>query len=268
MPSLYTSFIRLLTFSMAAVVVATTVPAAMGSPHLEDSAAAAPATLEARQFGGGGFTTQYWANQFADLDWKSGSAGQFAVDWDNGFGGNFVVGKGYRPGGPMLFNYTGTFDITSGRAYLALYGWTTNPLVEYYVVESMGVHNPSDNANATCFGTLETDGGTYEVWMKWRINAPSIIGDADFMQIWSIRTRRHVGGTINTANHFAAWAKVGLLLGRQNYMVIGVEGQQGRGAADITAAVPPPTRVPESATPTTRTERPMRTNTCTAKIQI
>jgi hypothetical protein len=39
----------------------------------------------------------------------------------------------------------------------------------------MGVHNPSDNSNATCYGTLESDGGTYEVWMKWRINAPSII---------------------------------------------------------------------------------------------
>ena len=83
-----------------------------------------------------------------------------------------------------LFNYSGTFDITSGRAYLALYGWTTSPLIEYYVIESMGVHNPSDNSNATCYGTFESDGGTYEVWMKWRINAPSIIGDADFMQIW------------------------------------------------------------------------------------
>ena len=55
--------------------------------------------LQARQ--GGNFAVQNWSNDFADLDFTSGPAGQFSVDWNNGFGGNFVVGKGYRPGGDM-----------------------------------------------------------------------------------------------------------------------------------------------------------------------
>ncbi|KAH6652309.1 family 11 xylanase in complex with inhibitor, partial [Truncatella angustata] len=175
----------------------------------------------------------YWANDFANLNWTSGAGGQYKVDWNNGFGGDFVVGKGYRPGGNILFNYSGSFEV-SGNAYLSLYGWTTNPLVEYYVIESMGSHNPSDNASATRYGMVETDGGSYEIWSKIRTNAPSIIGTATFPQYWSIRTKMRCGGTINTSNHFKAWESVGLELGDQNYMVIGIEGQLGRGKADIT----------------------------------
>ncbi|KAK3208849.1 hypothetical protein GRF29_77g2227742 [Pseudopithomyces chartarum] len=170
---------------------------------------------------------QNWSNDFADVDFNNLAGGAFNVTWNNGFGGNFVVGKGYRPGGDMLFNYTGTFK-TTGWAYLALYGWTTNPLVEYYVIESMGKHNPSDNASATQYGSLTSDGGTYEIWQKERINAPSIIGDkTNFQQYWSIRTKMHCGGTINTGNHFRAWEAAGLKLGKQNYMVMGLKGSRG-----------------------------------------
>ena len=94
-----------------------------------------------------------------------------------------------------------------------MYGWTTNPLVEYYVIESMGRHNPSDNASATQYGTVETDGGVYEIWQKVRTNAPSIIGTATFQQYWSVRTKMRCGGTINTGNHFRAWKAAGLALG-------------------------------------------------------
>lgn len=164
-----------------------------------------------------------------------------------------------------LFNYTGSFSVDK-RAYLGLYGWTKNPLAEYYVIESFGIHNPSDNSNSTCHGTFQSDGATYEVWSKWRVNAPSIIGTATFQQYWSVRTKRHVGGTINTANHFAAWEEAGLPLGTQQDMAMGIEGQDGKGQATITVGALPATSVKESSTPTTRTERPMATNTCTQKL--
>jgi len=118
----------------------------------------------------------------------------------------------------------------------------------------MGRHNPSDNASATQYGMVESDGGMYEIWQKERTNAPSIIGTADFQQYWSVRTKLHCGGTINTGNHFRAWEAAGLKLGRQNYMVMGIEGQQGRGSADITVGVLPTTPVPETSTRTERTE--------------
>ncbi|PVH93554.1 glycoside hydrolase family 11 protein [Periconia macrospinosa] len=203
-------------------------------------------------------SVQNWSNDFADVNFTLGSGGSFSTTWNNRPGGNFVVGRGYRPARDMLFNYTGTFSV-NGWAYLALYGWTTDPLVEYYVIEaskSLGDHNPSDNASATQYGTLQSDGATYEIWQKERINAPSIIGDhTDFQQYWSIRTSMHSGGTINTGNHFRAWEAAGLKLGKQNYMVMGIEGQQGRGSATITVGVAPTTRMPETTTSTYRSIR-------------
>jgi endo-1,4-beta-xylanase len=248
--------------ALTALVAAST---ALNNFDVDTRAAEDAHALEARQ---NNFATQYWANEFADLNWTSGAAGNYKVTWDQGFGGNFVVGKGYRPGGNMVVNYTGSFGLTgrTSRAYLALYGWTTSPLVEWYVIESTGAHHPADNANATCYGTFDSDGGTYELWMKWRINSPSIIGDADFQQFWSIRTKRHVGGTINTTRHFEAFDRAGLKLGRHSYMAMAIEGQIGSGAADITVGVKPTTTVPESTTYSTRTEVPIRTNTCTGRL--
>jgi len=214
------------------------------------------------------WSTQRWGNENANYTFVSGAAGAFSATWTNPNGGNFVIGKGL-PTSEMRFNYTGTYEsIGHSNSYLALYGWTTNPLVEYYVMENFGVHHPADNPNQTCFGTFQSDGGSYEVWMKWRVNAPSIIGTATFPQFWSVRTRKRVGGTITTGNHFAAWERAGLELGshRNQRMVMGIEGQWGSGRANITGGVYPTTTIRETATPTTRTERPTRTGECRANL--
>lgn len=130
---------------------------------------------------------------------------------------------------------------------------------EYYVMESFGVHHPADNPNSTCYGHFQSDGGTYEIWDKYNGN---------IHQLWSVRTKRRVGGTITTGNHFKAFKAAGLKLGSQGEMIIGIEGQWGSGAATITAGVPPATKVPESATPTTRTQVSTKKGTCTASLDI
>lgn len=140
-------------------------------------------------------------------------------------------------------NFSGTFE-PNGNAYLSIYGWTTNPLVEYYIVESYGTHNPSNASDAIPKGNLTSDGGDYEIWTKTRKDKPSIQGTATFPQFWSIRREKKVGGTVNTGNHFKAWANAGLKLGKQNYMIVAVEGQDSNGTASITVGAAP------SSTPT------------------
>lgn len=78
---------------------------------------------------------------------------------------------------------------------------------------------------------------------KKRINKPSIQGTATFDQLWSIRTENRVGGTVTTGNHFQAWKNAGLKMGRHNYMIVAVEGQDSSGEATITVGVPPATTV-------------------------
>jgi hypothetical protein len=55
--------------------------------------------LKARQ--GGGFATQSWENDYADVNYTDGGAGAFSLSWDDGFAGNFVIGKGYRQSSGM-----------------------------------------------------------------------------------------------------------------------------------------------------------------------
>lgn len=136
-------------------------------------------------------------------------------------------------------NYSGTYQ-PNGNSYLAVYGWTRNKLIEYYVVESYGSYNPASAAAKK--GTVTCNGASYDILSTWRYNQPSIDGTATFEQFWSVRNPKKnpggaISGTVDTACHFKAWAGVGLNLGTEwNYQIIATEGYQSSGSSTITVS--------------------------------
>ncbi|KAJ5193450.1 hypothetical protein N7449_009592 [Penicillium cf. viridicatum] len=178
-----------------------------------------------------GYFYSFWTNGGGSVSYNNGAAGEYSVDWTNC--GSFTSGKGWATGSSRNINFSGSFK-TSGNAYLAVYGWTTSPLVEYYIMESYGEYNPG--SSMTFKGTVNSDGSVYDIYTHQQVNQPSISGTATFNQYWSIRRSKRSSGTVTTANHFKAWASLGMSLGSHGYQIVSTEGYESSGSASITVS--------------------------------
>ncbi len=180
-----------------------------------------------------GYYFTHWSDGGGSACMTLGSGGNYSYSWSNT--GNFVGGKGWRTGSSSrVIGYNAGIYSPSGNSYLCLYGWTTNPLIEYYVVDSWGSWRPPGASSA---GTVTTDGGTYDLYRTQRVNKPSIVGTATFYQYWSVRRSKRSQGRNNNitfASHVRAWASKGWNLGSHNYQVMATEGYQSSGSSNLT----------------------------------
>lgn len=168
--------------------------------------------------------------------------GAFSCEWSNINNCLFRTGK--KLGSTKKFQSYGTISIQydvdyspNGNSYMCVYGWTEEPTVEYYIVETWGSWRPPGNAQA--LGVVEEDGGKYDIYKTMRYNQPSIHGTETFAQYWSVRQSKppqngsNLSGTISVSKHFTKWESVGLQMGKMYEVALNIEGYQSSGKATV-----------------------------------
>jgi len=178
-----------------------------------------------------GLTYEIWTDGTKGC--MTNTARGFTAKW-NHENSNYLARKGVRPGSrhPVV-TYSAHYHPT-GVSFLGVYGWTKNPLIEYYLVDSWGDWPPQ--SNTPIIGTVKVDGGTYNIHKDTRVNKPSIEGTKTFTQFWSVRTSKRTSGTITVAPHFDAFARFGLKMGSFYEVSLVVEGYKSSGSADVTVS--------------------------------
>lgn len=147
-----------------------------------------------------------------------------------------------------------------GYNYIGIYGWTVNPLVEYYIVDDW-FNKPGANLTGQKKGEFEVDGDVYEVYQNQRYNAPSIKGNSDnFPQYFSVRKSGRSCGHIDVTAHFKKWEALGMKMGKMYEAKVLVEAGGGSGSFDVTyfkmtdKAHPLPQPEPESSSSEAKVE--------------
>ena len=181
-----------------------------------------------------GFNYELWKDR-GNTSMTLNGGGSFSCSWDNINNALFRKGKKfdctqtYKEIGDIKLDYDVDYK-PNGNSYLCVYGWSRNPLVEYYIVESWGTWRPP---GAQSKGVITVDGAEYDVYETDRINQPSIDGDTTFKQFWSVRRTKRTSGTISVTEHFKAWEKMGMKLGKLYEAALNVEGYQSSGSANV-----------------------------------
>jgi hypothetical protein len=130
----------------------------------------------------------------------------------------------------------------TSKIYVALYGWTVEPLAEFYVIDDYGDFMPgpvaSDGSPRTNYGTLTVDDGTYDIWALPVKDRAAITGDhKDFIQIFNVRQVPRKCGHISASAHFAKWSSVGLPQGKLEEAMFLMEAQNNSGTINVAATV-------------------------------
>jgi len=171
-------------------------------------------------------------------------SGAFRAQWNNP--GDFLARIGFWFDETQRFDQLGEIGAdlkftrqgnAGGFSFIGIYGWTTNPLVEYYIVEDSFGNGPAQPFNTQQRGNVTVDGAQYNVYSGARQNLPNITGtNANFTQVLSVRQNPRQCGHVSISEHFRQWQRMGVNLGFAKEAKILVEAGGGNGSITFTHA--------------------------------
>jgi hypothetical protein len=189
----------------------------------------------------GGYHYELWHDGGGTMEMTVyGVGAAFKANWSNA--GDFLARVGLAWDSTKTFDQYGTISADyaytktgsgGGYSFIGIYGWTKDPLIEYYIVDDWFGSGPP-TGDGTLKGSFEVDGGKYNIYTFQRVNKPSIIGNTTFMQFFSVRQTARQCGHISITEHFKKWASLDLKMGKMYESKLLVEAGGGQGTIDYT----------------------------------
>jgi hypothetical protein len=171
-------------------------------------------------------------------------SGAFSAEWNNP--GDFLARIGFwfdetqtfaevgELGADLRFTRQGS---AGGFSFIGIYGWTTNPLVEYYIVEDSFGNGPAQPFGDQLRGSFTLDGAQYNLYAGDKQNLPNITGtNGNFQQVVAVRQNPRQCGHVSISEHFRQWQGMGINLGAAKEAKILVEAGGGNGSITFTHA--------------------------------
>ena len=187
--------------------------------------------------------------------WSNGAAGTittysapaFSASWNNS--GDFLArmglewgnsGKTFDQFGTITAQFAETKTGTAGGfSYVAVYGWSNNPCIEYYIIDDSYNRMPVNPGNTTNKGTATIDGSAYTLYTRPTTGTGGSrcgASVASWTQFYSVRQTARQCGQISITEHFKAWAAAGMTLGTMLEAKLLIEVGGGTGSIDFTTA--------------------------------
>jgi hypothetical protein len=111
-----------------------------------------------------GYTYELWKDN-GNVYMTLNGGGKFSCGWSNINNALFRIGKKWNCSKYwyQLGNINVKFNVNyqpNGNSYLCVYGWTRQPLIEYYIVDSWGTWRPPGGSSR---GQIWVDGDNYDI---------------------------------------------------------------------------------------------------------